>query len=52
MKENSHGLVPVDRVEILTLVDNYVDVLLPGSTFMKRPPLATDGRIPENTLLA
>ena len=52
MKENSHGLVPVDRVEILTLVDNYVDVLLPGSTFMKRPPLATDGRIPDATLLA
>ena len=52
MKENSHMLVPVDRVEILTLVDNYVDVLLPESTFLKRPPLATDGRIPDNTLLA
>ena len=52
MNDHSHGPVPVDRVEILTLVDNYVDVLLPESTFMKRPPLATDGRIPENTLLA
>ena len=52
MSDHSHRPVPVDRVEILTLVDNYIDVLLPESTFITRPPLATDGRIPENTLLA
>ena len=52
MNDHHQGPEPVDRLEILTLVDNYVDVLLPESTFIKRPPLATDGRVPENTLLA
>ena len=52
MPDSVPKLNPVDRVEILTVVDNYVDVLLPGSNLISRPPLAKDGRIPEDTLLA
>ena len=40
------------RVEILTLMDNYVDVLLPGTEIAKRPALAKDGKIPTDALLA
>ena len=45
-------LRPVDLVEIFSLVDNYSDVLLPGSDTVIRPALAKDGMIPTNTLLA
>ena len=45
-------LRPVDLVEIFSLVDNYSDVLLPGSDKIIRPALAKDGVIPQNTLLA
>ena len=40
------------KVEILTLMDNYVDVLLPGTEIAKRPALAKDGKIPTDALLA
>jgi 7,8-dihydropterin-6-yl-methyl-4-(beta-D-ribofuranosyl)aminobenzene 5'-phosphate synthase len=45
---------PVDRVEILTLVDNYVDVLLAGGPGFTRAALVKKGEdeIPRNTLLA
>ena len=46
------SLKAVDRVEILTLIDNYIDLLLPPSEIITRPPLAKDGKILDNTLLA
>ena len=46
------SLKAVDRVEILTLIDNYIDLLLPPSEIITRPPLAKDGNILDNTLLA
>lgn len=48
----SASLKPVDRVEILTLMDNYIDLLLPPSDIMARPPLAKEGKIQADTLLA
>lgn len=45
-------LKPVDRIEILTLVDNYVDVLLESTDLVTRPPRARDGKIILNTLVA
>jgi hypothetical protein len=38
----SVSLKPVDRVEILTLIDNYVDLLLPPSEAVSR----FGGRLP------
>lgn len=46
------ALKTVDRVEVLTLVDNYIDLLLPPSEIMSRPPLAKDNNILGDTLLA
>jgi 7,8-dihydropterin-6-yl-methyl-4-(beta-D-ribofuranosyl)aminobenzene 5'-phosphate synthase len=48
----SVSLKPVDRVEILTLIDNFIDLLLPPTDIMTRPPLAKEGKILEDTLLA
>ncbi len=47
-----HKLRPVDRVEILILVDNYVDILLPSSEGVQRPRLAKDGEICTETPVA
>jgi 7,8-dihydropterin-6-yl-methyl-4-(beta-D-ribofuranosyl)aminobenzene 5'-phosphate synthase len=53
MNENaSVSLKTVDRVEITTLIDNYVDVLLPSTDTIIRPPLAKDDKINANTFLA
>ncbi len=53
MNENkSVSLMEVDRVEILTLIDNYIDILLPATDIVTRPPLAKEGKILEDTLLA
>jgi 7,8-dihydropterin-6-yl-methyl-4-(beta-D-ribofuranosyl)aminobenzene 5'-phosphate synthase len=41
----------VDRIEIVTLVDNYVDVLIESTDIVTRPPRAKDGEIPLNTFL-
>jgi len=46
------SLKQVDRVEIVTLMDNYVDVLLQGSDMVTRPPLAKSGQIPTDALVA
>jgi 7,8-dihydropterin-6-yl-methyl-4-(beta-D-ribofuranosyl)aminobenzene 5'-phosphate synthase len=51
MKE-SIELKEADRVAILTLMDNYVDVLLGSTEVVTRPPLSEDGNIPTDTLLA
>jgi len=45
-------LKPVDAVEILILMDNFSDVLLPSTDRAVRPPLAPGGQIPSTTLLA
>jgi 7,8-dihydropterin-6-yl-methyl-4-(beta-D-ribofuranosyl)aminobenzene 5'-phosphate synthase len=46
------GLQEVDALEVTTLMDNYVDVLLRNSPGVKRPPLAISGDIPADTMLA
>ncbi|MEE8431568.1 MAG: MBL fold metallo-hydrolase [Candidatus Desulfatibia sp.] len=45
-------LKAADRVEILTLIDNYIDLLLPATDIVTRPPLAKEGQILADTLLA
>ncbi len=52
MAELANGLKEIDSVEVTTLIDNYVDVLLRGSPGVTRPPLATGGDIPDDTVLA
>lgn len=47
-----HELKEVDSVEVTTLMDNYVDVLLRNSPGVTRPPLAIGGTIPTDALLA
>jgi 7,8-dihydropterin-6-yl-methyl-4-(beta-D-ribofuranosyl)aminobenzene 5'-phosphate synthase len=46
------GLREVDGIEVTTIMDNYVDVLLRNSTGVTRPPLAISGKIPADTMLA
>ncbi len=45
-------LKEVDRIEILTLIDNYADLLLPEKEGITRPPAAVEGDILPDTLLA
>jgi 7,8-dihydropterin-6-yl-methyl-4-(beta-D-ribofuranosyl)aminobenzene 5'-phosphate synthase len=53
MKQNpSVSLKTVDRVEVTTLMDNYVDLLLPSTDTIIRPPLAKEGKINADTFLA
>jgi len=52
MNSLSVPLKPAERVEITTLIDNYVDLLLPSSEIVTRPPLAKGGNILADTLLA
>jgi 7,8-dihydropterin-6-yl-methyl-4-(beta-D-ribofuranosyl)aminobenzene 5'-phosphate synthase len=49
---DSISLKEADRVEILTLMDNYTDVLLRNTEVVTRPPLAKGGAIPVDALLA
>jgi 7,8-dihydropterin-6-yl-methyl-4-(beta-D-ribofuranosyl)aminobenzene 5'-phosphate synthase len=46
------SLKAVDSVEITTLIDNYVDLLLPSTDIMKRPPLSKEGKVQSDTFLA
>jgi len=48
----SDSLKTVDRIEITTLIDNYVDVLLPSTDRITRPPLSIDGKVKADTFLA
>ena len=50
MQNHLFSLKEVDRVEIVTLMDNYVDVLLRSTDVVTRPPLAKGGTIPTDTL--
>jgi 7,8-dihydropterin-6-yl-methyl-4-(beta-D-ribofuranosyl)aminobenzene 5'-phosphate synthase len=47
-----YKLKEVDSVEVTTLMDNYVDVLLRNAPGVTRPPLAIGGTIPTDALLA
>lgn len=51
-EKDSFALKEVDRVEILTLMDNYVDVLLRSTDIVTRPPQAKGMVIPADTLVA
>jgi len=42
------GLKPVRGVKVTILMDNYVDVLLPSSEVVKRPPLVKEGSMAPN----
>ena len=44
-------LRPVDKIEILTLMDNYVDLLLESTPVVTRPPKAKGGIISKDTLI-
>jgi 7,8-dihydropterin-6-yl-methyl-4-(beta-D-ribofuranosyl)aminobenzene 5'-phosphate synthase len=44
-------LKEVDRIEVLTLMDNYVDLLLESTKIVTRPPKAKEGIISKDTLI-
>ncbi|OQY42333.1 MAG: hypothetical protein B6240_14045, partial [Desulfobacteraceae bacterium 4572_87] len=52
MEQYPLQLKPVDKVEIVTLMDNYSDVLLQSEGPVARASLASGGEIPSDTLLA
>jgi len=52
MEKEMVNLRQADEVEVTILVDNFSDVLLPGNNSVIRPPLAKEGVIPKNALLA
>ena len=52
MNDFAGTLKEVDRVEIVTLIDNYVDVLLRNTDVVTRPPLAKGEELPTDTMLA
>ena len=52
MNQVSDLLKEVDLVEILIVIDNYMDVLLTNTQVITRPPLAKGGDIPSDSLLA
>ena len=49
MSNSPVSLKAVDRVEILTLIDNYVDLLLRSTDIMQRPPLSKEGKVKSDT---
>ena len=52
MSNDRLPLREVDRVEILVLIDNYVDLLLQNTDIVTRPPRAEGDEIPSDTFLA
>lgn len=48
----TNGLKSVNRIEVTTLLDNYVDILLESAPHVRRPPLAKGGELPTDTLVA
>ena len=50
--ELANKLQEVDSIEVITIMDNYVDVLLRNAPGVTRPPLAIGGNIPTDALLA
>ena len=47
-----NGLKALDRVEIVTLMDNYVDLLLGNTNVVTRPPRAKGEELPTDTIVA
>jgi 7,8-dihydropterin-6-yl-methyl-4-(beta-D-ribofuranosyl)aminobenzene 5'-phosphate synthase len=45
-------LKEVEHVEITTLIDNYVDLMLQDTPIVKRPPLSTGKELPKDTFAA
>lgn len=45
-------LLEADAAQVLVIMDNYIDLLLPGNQRVRRPGLAKNGVIPSDTLLA
>ncbi len=52
MNDPRDSLREVDRVEIVTLIDNYVDVLLKDTDIVTRPPHAKGEEVATDTLVA
>ena len=52
MSPSPVSLKQLDRVEVLTLMDNFVDVLLENTEIVTRPPKGAGAEIPTDTLLA
>jgi 7,8-dihydropterin-6-yl-methyl-4-(beta-D-ribofuranosyl)aminobenzene 5'-phosphate synthase len=52
MNDLRDSLREVDRVEIVTLIDNYVDVLLKDTDIVTRPPHVAGEEISRDTLVA
>lgn len=52
MAQSPVQLLEADSAQVLVLMDNYSDLLLPGSQRVERPGLAKDGLISSTTLLA
>ena len=52
MSKRKGVLKEVDRVEILALIDNYVDVLLGSTDIVTRPPRTKGEELPTDALLA
>ena len=46
-----YGLEEVDRIEVLTLIDNYVDLLLTDTNVIQRPRKEKQGRIPDDSFV-
>jgi 7,8-dihydropterin-6-yl-methyl-4-(beta-D-ribofuranosyl)aminobenzene 5'-phosphate synthase len=51
-QSGSITLKSVQRIEVTTLLDNYVDLLLESTEIVKRPPLTTGTELPRETLIA
>ena len=45
------ALKEADKIEVTTIIDNYVDVLLGNTDIVSRPPHAVEGEIAADTLL-
>jgi 7,8-dihydropterin-6-yl-methyl-4-(beta-D-ribofuranosyl)aminobenzene 5'-phosphate synthase len=52
LEKKKVSLKPVDRIEVVVVMDNYADALLPSSEIVTRAPHAEGDVIPEDTLLA
>jgi len=52
METTPIALKEVDRLEIISLMDNYVDLLLGDTEIAKRPPLSDTDELPKDTLHA
>jgi len=52
MTGSARELRDVDKVEVVVVMDNYADALLKDTDTVRRPPVAVEGRVSRDTLLA